>query len=401
MARMRNLVAILATASIVTGCSYISDTLFPSLSGEEPSKQRERVSIPPSQAERAGQPVYSQPAQPYPVQAGGRPPLGTTSFEPRPMTPGQPTGTHVGRKIVTIRNEMRRLQGTIAGRNRGLQQIREVTVRNSHAYHGTVAAVNTRLQMGTTPGNPILVRQWNLAQDQLNRVGDDVTKMNTLANGVAADSATAAYLLETTRATFGLSGAVDEDHRQLAILEDDVNRTVVLIDRLLGELNEDINRQTNYLGSERKNLTTTALAIKNGELLGTSLSNRAIGQSVPLSTRPRGGGPRISRFEPAPGSRRPLVVIRFDRPDVAFEQPLYSAVNRALQRRPNAAFDLVAVVPGQGSPSQVALNTNAAKRNAETVLRSLSAMGLPADRVSLSATTSASARSSEVHLYVR
>jgi hypothetical protein len=94
-------------------------------------------------------------------------------------------------------------------------------------------------------------------------------------------------------------------------------------------------------------------------------------------------------------------VIRFDRPNVQYEQPLFEAVSRALDRRPSAGFDIVAVAPSGGSPSDVALNTSAARRDAETVLRSLTNMGLPPERVSLSATTSQSAQSPEVHVYVR
>jgi hypothetical protein len=76
-------------------------------------------------------------------------------------------------------------------------------------------------------------------------------------------------------------------------------------------------------------------------------------------------------------------------------------VNRALQRRPQATFDLVAVSPAQGSPAQVTVSANQAKRNAEAVLRTLSEMGLPLERVRLSAINSAQALTNEVHLYVR
>ncbi len=83
--------------------------------------------------------------------------------------------------------------------------------------------------------------------------------MNQLANDVAANAAMSNYLLESTRATFGISGAVDEDHAQLRVLEDEVNKTTILIDRLLSELTEDITRQTNYLAEERANLNTLAI----------------------------------------------------------------------------------------------------------------------------------------------
>jgi hypothetical protein len=302
----------------------------------------------------------------------------------------------VGRKVAQLRGELRLLQSGIARHNEGLQKLRNQTVQHAQRYHGTVAAINSRLQVGTTPGNPVLLSQWNSAQTQLDGISSDIATMNSLANGVASDSSTSGYLLETTRATYGLSGAIDEDHRQLAILEDEVNRTVVLIDRLLNELSEDINRQSAYVANERKNLTTLSVAVKNGELLGSSLANRAF---APAPFQSAAAAPRP--VATADGQRRPLVVIRFDRPKVEYEQALYSAISRALERRPQAGFDLVAVAPSRGSAAKVARASNQARRNAENVLRSLTSMGLPASRVTLSAGTSSSAQTNEVHVYVR
>jgi hypothetical protein len=99
--------------------------------------------------------------------------------------------------------------------------------------------------------------------------------------------------------------------------------------------------------------------------------------------------------------RRPLVTIRFYRANVPYEEALYIAVSRALARRPDVVFDLIAVAPQVDDPSQITLHSEASKRDAENVYHSLTSMGLPADRVSLSATTSASVQSDEVQLYVR
>ena len=103
---------------------------------------------------------------------------------------------------------------------------------------------------------------------------------------------------------------------------------------------------------------------------------------------------------PGPGDR-PLVTIRFDRRRVAYHRALYNAVGRALERKPGAAFDLVAVSPKTGSAAQVVLNSTAAKRNAEGVLRSLAQMGLATSRLNLTAISSASAQTNEVRVYVR
>jgi hypothetical protein len=394
MARLHSQFSLICAAVALSACSFSSDALWPSLTGKDPktpaTTAQTVVKIPSSVGERSGQPTV------YPGGSTLAPPiLGTSTFVPPTITPGQTTGTFVGQKVSMIRGELQRMRQQTRQWNGSMQQIRRQTGTHSQAYHSSIGSINARLQVGTTPGNPFLVQQWNVSQTALAKIGSDIERMNSLANSVAGTSTMSSYLLETTRAAYGLSGAVEEDHRQLAILEDEVNRTVVLIDRLLNELSEDINRQTTYVSNERNNLTSLSLAIKNGELLGRSLSNRAFGTAAPIASS------RPSASSAAAASRRPLVVIRFDRPNVAYQQALYSAIDKALQRRPQSGFDLVAVAAANGSPAQVTVASNKAKRNAESVLRSLSEMGLPLQRVRLSAITSTRARTNEVHLYVR
>jgi hypothetical protein len=261
-------------------------------------------------------------------------------------------------------------------------------VHDSQGYHGTIAAIEARLQLGTTPGNPILVQQWNDAQTSLDALNDDVLKMSRLATEVASTSGMAAYLVESVRAARSLSGAVDEDFRNLRTLEDQTNATTLLIERLLTELSTDVQRQQQYLANERSNLNGLALAIKSGQYIGNSLAFSHMGSAAPAPSAP------IS-------IDRPLVVIRFDRAKVAYEDALYTAVKSALDRRPGAMFDVVGVAPVAATPGATALGETSARRNAETVLRSLTQMGLPADRVRVSASATADAGNGEVRVFVR
>lgn len=294
-----------------------------------------------------------------------------------------------------MRGELNRIQTASEQYSGQFRGIRNETQQNTQRYHATVAAINSRLQVGTTPGNPILIQQWNTAQQQLETMSGDVTKMSALINQVAGESAAAGYLLDTTRAAYSLSGAIEEDHKQLSVLADDVSRTKVAIERVLAELTEEVTRQSDYLSTERRSLTTLSLAIKSGNMSNVASSGGS-GTSAAPRTAVSGAAPAAAK--PANlAARRPLVVIRFDRPDVEYQQALYNAVNRALERRPQAMFDLVAVAPSRGSAN----STSTAQRYAENVLRSLSNMGLPANRVSMSARSSAEAQTSEVHLYVR
>lgn len=388
---------ILASASTLTlalmlsGCSYVSDELWPSLTAADPvgNEPIARQQIPASPAEANPNPTLSPGPQPQPA-------LGNTNFVVPGVTQAPSTGTFVGQKVQQMRGELSQLQQQVTQRNQQLQAVRTSATQNSQRYHGIVAAVSTRLQMGTTPGNPILVSQWTQAQTDLDRMAADVGNLSNLANQVAADSAMSTYLLQSIKSTYSLQGAIDEDHRQLSVLEDETSKTVVLIDRLLGELSTDVARQTNYIGAERANLTTLSAAIKQGELLGPGLGNRANFYA---------GAQQFAAADAAAvpftaGGRTPLVVIRFDRADVPYQQALYNAVSQALARKPNAVFDVVAVAAG-GTQAQTASNQNQARRNADRVVRSLADMGLPTSRVNVSAASSGQAAANEVQVFVR
>jgi outer membrane protein OmpA-like peptidoglycan-associated protein len=365
MAVRKTYLAVIGTALMLGGCSFSSEALWPTLAGEQETTQENVV---------ASEPVGANAATSYDVAASTAPLTGVSQ-----------TGTFVGSKVENMQQELNRLKAALNQHNNELQQLRAQTVAHSQAYHGTVAAI--------TPGNPVLVQQWNTAQGELDRVNDDIAALNSLANKVAADSTLSTFLLESVRSAYQVSGAVDEDHRQLALLEDETNRTTVLIDRLLNEISESLARQTSYVSTERANLNALALAVKNGEIFGDSLSKRVFqSQAAPASS-----GQRMT----AAPSDRPLVVIRFDTASVKYEQALYNAVNRVLERRPQASFDVVAVTPNRGTPAQVALNANKSKRNAQAVLRSLTDMGMPSSRVRASDATSASVSANEVHVFVR
>lgn len=389
MARSISLVAVVGMATLLAGCSATSNTLFPSLSGEDPSQTRaqsqpqpQAQAIPPSPAERNSQPTLSQAS-----------PSAGSNFRVRPVTPGPSTGTEVGRKVQGLREDVAKLQTAIAQENGTLQGIRNQVLQTSQRYHATVGTISAKLQTGTTPGNPELVQKFNSALVDLDQVSSQLTKLNELGTQVAGSATQAAYLQETIQATYSLSGAVDEDHRQLNVLGDDLSRTSALIDRLQNDVAQDISTQANYVADERRNLNALGQGVKTGHSVGTGFSGFS-SLSAPAAT-----GTRLSSSAEFGGRGRPLVVIRFDRRNVDYQQTLHSVVNRVLERDPGAAFDLVAVMPAKdaGQPSVA----TQARRNAEGVMRSLTGMGLPPSRLTLSATSSPDAQANEVRVYVR
>lgn len=326
----------------------------------------------------------------------------------------QKTDTVVGRKLGELRGELFALQGRVSELSQSLAELETNGQQHAATYYASIATINTQLQVGTTPGNPRLVDRLKKAQGSLEMLSGNITRLNDLATEISGTASLAGYMLETARSTYALSGAVEEDHVQLAQLEDAINNTVVMIDRLLNNINDDITRTTAYLGSERSNLRTISMAVRTGDLMGKSLSNRPFSGVQQASFSPQeaetdymmdapSAGVQPAAVAPQSGltAPRPLVKIRFDRPDVSYEQPVYMAVNEALKRYPYARFELVAVHPSEGNAAKQAIEGTRARRNAERVLRTLTEMGMDLDRIDLSYAPSPQASTSEVHLYIR
>jgi hypothetical protein len=108
---------------------------------------------------------------------------------------------------------------------------------------------------------------------------------------------------------------------------------------------------------------------------------------------------------PPPGSGlatgRPYVVIRFAELNTDYEKALSEAVKRAIARKPNLAFDLVAVTPRAGTAEELADLTDQAHAEAAAVMKSLSALGIGPERVSMMTWTGQPTDVNEIRLYIR
>lgn len=361
--------------------------------GPQPSSLTVTTSPVPENLRRQ---VYSKPARVRdvsPSEVSGR-----SYFQSSESTP-------VGRKAAELNASLNDIQGRVAGLSSSLAALERSNEGLAAEYYANVATISAQLQSGTTPGNPRLVKRADDAQAQLESLGSAVPRLNAIAVEAARLSSESSFLLESTRAAYSLSGAIEEDHVRLAQIEDSINATQVLIERVLNTVNDDITRTSAYMASERNNLRSLTLGVTRGSLYGKSLADRPFSAAGAFGGAPvpDGGGPVMASAQAsaALSGPRPLAKIRFDRNDVKYEQPVYMAVNEALERYPQARFDLVAVHPSQGNPAEIAIESTKARRNAEKVLRTLTQMGLDMGRVDLSYGEDPKATSNEVHLYVK
>lgn len=340
-----------------------------------------------------------------------------------------PINTMASSKITEVQNEMYDLQSKVANASDQLNTLEIVGQDLAANYYAAVATINTQLQSGTTPGNPRLKGRLTLAEDALDTLSGNVADLNAIAVEIADLASVTNFLQQQARSAYSLSGSVEEDHVALAQLEDEISNTSVAIERLLNNVNDNITRAAAYMTTERANLRTLALAITNGDLYGKSLSSRPFSLAGSTDIMERANyAPMTNGSQPmsnmnsqnvmspigqsmvnggrspmalSPAQPRPLMKIRFDRPDVDYSQALYMSVNDALTQYPNSQFELVAVSPGMGNPAKLAIESTKARRNAEKVLRNMVQMGIDSNQVNLANLTQDELQYNEVHLYLR
>ncbi len=356
------------------GCAFSSDALFPSLVG---SSSQEAYN-----AEKNG------------IDSADLPMLGSSSFEPLEVSKGGDTGTFVGQKVISFRNELTQLQNAIRTNNSELQKIRTAVISNASQYHKTVGAIEAKLQVGTTPGNPQMYALLQSAQNNVQQMNVNSNALQQLSARVTSDASVVNNLLDSIRATFSISGAVDEDHRQLRILQNETNQTAILINSLLNEVNSDVSRQIQYNETANSNIVQLDSAIKRGSY---GVSNVPLSTPMPVITSASRTAPASFNADNTAVAGKPLFVAKFNKGNVNYKDGLRRAVNAAKAKKANVVFEVVAVTPISGGASA----RSNAQNQATTIFQEIVNMGVNAERVSLSSRTNAEASSPEVQIFVR
>ena len=310
-----------------------------------------------------------------------------------------PSGTFVGQKISPLKEDLLAVGEAFNIHRDSYEEIKSRVYGSSTEFYGTVAAINTKLQLGTTPGNPVLVRQYDQAQTELDNIEEFMREINLLNQKVNADAGVVALLKSTLNKVLRLAGAIDQDHRQLELLEDDTEKLEIDIARLINEITEEISRQSGFTKIENQNMLVMAVAIRNGEAMGTGILNRSFLAAQALAD----AGPPDQQLDVPQVNITglPLVVIRFDDPDINYEKTLFDAIGTTVDKKSDATFGLVAVAPIGKNEGETRINSSKVKKYAERVLRSLVSFGLPSKKVALTAKTSGDVVVPEVHIYVQ
>ena len=303
-----------------------------------------------------------------------------------------PIFTYVGQRILEMQEEFIKLDADIKQGEDSFEELKFNGIKSAENYHSIVAAIAARLQIGTTPGNPILLNQYEQAQTELAEVGAQGQNLVDVGNQIALFSTRVSYLLEQARSAKKLRGAVDEDHRNLSSFQDTLKRRNVDVLRTLEDLNETVRRRDIFLAAERRRLTQLANAISIGESFGLGLGTLG---SLPAINENSEQGKRSENISVSPN---PIAIFRIDEQD-NYEQNLFGAISATLDKAPQSRFTLVAVSSSAGNPSEQAERAANARNDVSRLISSLISMGMPVDRISVSSLSVANVENTEVRLY--
>lgn len=368
-------------------CTGVQEYVFPSLSDEE-------VAAPPALEEvpvAVDEITQQANAQEIPPSQYAPPP---TMTPPQLVNDTGPTGTFVGGKINQFRADLTSIQNAISSHNNDFLRFKDLVDEQTSVYQGLSSAIRSRLQIGTTPGNPILVGQWNDAQRALEDIQNNVNNLQIVNNRVTADAALIGHLKNAIDSSFFISGAIDEDHNQLKVLKDDVQRTSVLYDRLMTELEEKISREIQILNDERQYMKKLAEDVEVGKF-GGSVSSPPTNTTSQEIKKPESES--IKQIKVAPiNYDNAILVIKFDDTNFDYSTALFESISGALEQMPSAGFEVVAVSPAGGSSY-----ADQARTRASEVFSKIIEMGVPSERLSIASSTSSSAQAEEVHIYLK
>jgi hypothetical protein len=306
-----------------------------------------------------------------------------------PANPGQGSLASDGDRL---KGELDQIKARVANRDASLQQLKNGLALDVSAYNAATGAVKTGLQSGKPPGDSALLGQWSDAQAALARVDNNMAKLVALSVQSSQGASFADYIADSAKRAHALQGSA-ADRDRLATIQADAVATGGSARAQKAAVDAEIERQTADVTRERAGLMQLASAIEGGTLYPATKGADAAARRAATTSAP-----------PPPGNldgRKPLVVIRFDQPNVRYDEPVRKAAALALQRKPTTIFDVVASAPAEGAPDAVASAREKSKADAEAVIRSLMGAGAPSSQLTLTLAAPQSAAGSEVLVFVR
>lgn len=180
-----------------------------------------------------------------------------------PADPGvQPTDTPVGERVGELAERYNGLRSELAGLRETFRARNDAGREAIQDYRPLLSEIRSRLQLGTTPGNPELVTAWNEAQQQVGTVTQSADQLAALRQRLDTQAGRLDTFLNDVADAFTLSGGLERDHEDLARLQDAGRQMLAAMTSLDQKLETAIKSRRRFVEIARADLRTLARGIQ-------------------------------------------------------------------------------------------------------------------------------------------
>jgi len=224
---------------------------------------------------------------------------------------------------------------------------------------------------------------------------ENTNTLNKIYNQAVSDVSVVNNLLDSIRATYSVSGALDEDHAQLRTMENETGQTAILLNSLISEVGNDFTRQLEYTNNARAYLASLDKAIKIGSY---GLNNPPLTSNFkePISiNNDKHYSPQKTTDKAING--RPLFAVKLNKDNINYRESLQRAISAAQNKNKNFRYEIVAVSPVTASNDIKTKSQN----HAINIFQELVGFGINSEHIDLLSKSSPNATSAEVQIFIK
>lgn len=310
------------------------------------------------------------------------------AFKVRPM---DTAGSELDEAASALYTDLMAISQSVAARQAQVDAYYRSNGTSVEEYHGTIAAIEARLHLGTIARNPVLIHQWNEAQTALDQIAWNLTGLNGLVDQLDEQVRAMRAIRQQARQLQERWAGQSEGRAQLDSFRDDSTTGLNVTQGILANILEEMGRHGTLLILQRDEMAVLKRAVETGDLAAIDSK----GERARAASRGRQQGADMAR-----AGMSPLVIIRFDRPNVSYEVALADVVGRALEIDPGARFKLLSVAPQTDDEIIRQQSNAAAQQYVQAVRRSLAKLGVAPDQIVVGFANRAETLHSEVHIYI-
>jgi hypothetical protein len=291
---MRRFSMVALACLAVSGCSFLNDAIWPTLSG-------------------------AQPPQIDSGQAGSGPEV--TPAQPAPLFDGAPFNASLAQAV------------------RPLRSIDAKLPNYATRLSDTQAALAARAKRVESPPaipDESTFDRWASAQIELSRLNDDIVDLDILREDLARDAANIAVAVAQLTALGQVTDIPDDESQRLTGAGQQANAVLVRVGRLQQALAQDHQRWKDYAQAQ-----TDRIGVRQA---GTILEPSTPSTSDTASNT---GTTQVVEAWPASGNRfkgrKPLMSVNLSDPEIAYKDELRDLMQRVQTQYPDIAFDIEVV----------------------------------------------------------